>query len=284
LWWRIINLALVNRPPEYVRTKNVGQQKRGQIAIAPLVARDTPVSLLVIARVDLFVGGEPKCLVAAVVDLRDYQGPTHCGSKLVSPQLRLWVGLRQILVFRVEELIPQILIGGAMQLVGARLERHVHNRAAGLTVLCIEVSGLHIDLLNGVHRGLRFVENPGVGLVLEAPSMRISSAKLCRPFWLVTGQDWSRLTEAPGTRRRKLIGFRIAPLKSIGSSLIFSGVTEVDISADSVFSMLASAWTTTVSVTSPTCNITSCVIAWLTPTVMPSCRYVLNPGCLIDRP
>ena len=56
--------------------------------------------------------------------------------------------------------------------------------------------------------------------------MRISSAKLCKPFWLVTGQDWSRLTEAPGTRRRKLIGFRIAPLKSIGSSLSFSGVTD----------------------------------------------------------
>ena len=48
-----------------------------------------------------------------------------------------------------------------MQLIGARLEREVHDRTAGLPVLCIEVGGLHIDLLNGVNRGLCFVEDPG---------------------------------------------------------------------------------------------------------------------------
>src|SRR4030095_15925291 len=46
-------------------------------------------------------------------------------------------------------------------LIGARLERHIHDRSTCLTVLRVEIRGLDVDLLDGVYGRLCFIENAG---------------------------------------------------------------------------------------------------------------------------
>ena len=46
-----------------------------------------------------------------------------------------------------------------MQLIGARLQREIHDGAARLPVFRVEISGLNVDLLDGVHRGLCLIEH-----------------------------------------------------------------------------------------------------------------------------
>ena len=76
--------------------------------------------------------------------------------------------------------------------------------------------------------GCASLNTPGVAFVAGAPSMRISSVKLCRPFWLVTGQPPSLvLTTDPGTILMNPIGLRMLLLKSSGRLLISLLLIEV---------------------------------------------------------
>jgi hypothetical protein len=57
-------------------------------------------------------------------------------------------------VCRVERLVPEVLVDGALQRVGARLQRHAHDARRRAAVLGGVAVGHHLEFLNGVHRRL----------------------------------------------------------------------------------------------------------------------------------
>ena len=93
-------------------------------------------------------------LIAAVIDARYQDRPTHREPVLIEGQLRtLLPGAVQKEIVRIQFVVAQKFIEGPMQLIGSRLDSDIHDRARAPAEFGRIVVGLHAELLRRVDRG-----------------------------------------------------------------------------------------------------------------------------------
>jgi hypothetical protein len=90
--------------------------------------------------------------------VRHYYRPAREGAELIPPERVLLLPRRagrhaeiQKVVLGIELVVAEKFIERAVKVIGAGLERNLHQSAVCLPVLSRIAPGLHLELLNGVH-------------------------------------------------------------------------------------------------------------------------------------
>ena len=96
---------------------------------------------------------QEEALVAPVVELGNIDGAVHLKAELVQVVVVLGQALGVVLErIGVQPLAPRELVDRAVRRVGAALQRHVDDAAAGLAVLRVIGVGLDLELLHRIDR------------------------------------------------------------------------------------------------------------------------------------